>query len=682
MENSFDESGPAGLAFYGISQQPPDWDIYSTVRFSSECASMICCRSLLIIVLLLLTHVPAWADRQKDGADKEFVISLMARADALRLSETRYWQKLLHYRPRLLGTGVISQIDDPDFFLSPYGKISQRSELNATIEFLFSENPPKHPTAVDRCSFIARYHWLKDQLNFPETQSPLWSCDEFDKWYEAMDPGSLTFVFASSYMNNPTSMFGHTFLRVNKKNQGRSDRLMATTVDYVASVPAGSNPIGVATFGVLGWFKGYVSTIPYYMKVKSYSDIDSRDMWEYNLSLTEKQIKDMLMHVWEMRDIHSDYFYFTENCSYNILSLLELVDTGLEIPRKFQLRTTPMDVIQLLVNEPELVTSVTFRPSSRTWINRMRQRFSPNEDSLFRKVVRDSMVMGSPKWKALAPDQTGMILDVASEYFKHHRLKKQTGLEADSKRWQELVNARLNLNIDSQEVVIMPLTAPPEAGHKTLKVGVGAGSRNGEVFQQLMLRAGYHDLLDPDAGYPTDAQIEMVSARVRHYPKSEQVELDQFTLLNIVSLVPRDDLFPHPSWKVRVAYESMDKDNCRLCGSTIFNLGTGLADAGGWFFQREVYFAFLEVEADYGRAFAHDHRAGGGFTIGILADLSKSWKMMLTGSYLSYHFGDREDIARLSWQQRLIITEDTALRMDVRHQKNNTEAVFSYEMYY
>jgi hypothetical protein len=94
----------------------------------------------------------------------------------------------------------------------------------------------------------------------------------------------------------------------------------------------------------------------------------------------------------------------------------------------------------------------------------------------------------------------------------------------------------LKLNIDSQEVVIMPLTASPETGHKTLKVGAGAGSRNGKVFQHLMLRAGYHDLLDPDAGYPTDARIEMFSARVRHYPKSKQVELDQFTLLNIVSL--------------------------------------------------------------------------------------------------------------------------------------------------
>jgi hypothetical protein len=41
------------------------------------------------------------------------------------------------------------------------------------------------------------------------------------------------------------------------------------------------------------------------------------------------------------------------------------------------------------------------------------------------------MIMGSHKWKTLAPDRAGMILDVASEYFKHHRLKKQTELEAE-----------------------------------------------------------------------------------------------------------------------------------------------------------------------------------------------------------------------------------------------------------
>jgi hypothetical protein len=51
--------------------------------------------------------------------------------------------------------------------------------------------------------------------------------------------------------------------------------------------------------------------------------------------------------------------------------------------------------------------------------------------SLLQKVIHDSMIMGSHKWKTLAPDRAGMILDVASEYFKHHRFKKQTELEAE-----------------------------------------------------------------------------------------------------------------------------------------------------------------------------------------------------------------------------------------------------------
>ena len=640
-------------------------------------------RIVLTVVIVLLMPVPLRADSgQEGGVGEELVAQLIEQADSLQLSEKQTWQSLLHYRSRLLESGMVSQIDDPVFFLSPDGKTNPRSELNATITFLFSENSSGDPGPHDKCSFIARYHWLKRELAVPDVQGRVLSCPEFDKWYEAMDPESLTFIFASAYMNNPTSMFGHTFLRVDQKGQNESARLVATVVDYVAEVSGDSNPVGVALLGVFGGFKGYFSTMPYYMKVKTYSDIDSRDIWEYRLNLADTQVADVLRHVWELRGIYSDYFYFTENCSYNILSLLEFVYPGLRMPVKFQLRTTPMDVIRLLTEEPGIVKSVTFRPSGTTWIKRMRQTFSSGEDVLFRQVILDSSVMESGDWKALPPERAGVILEAASDYLKHHRLQKKAKLEKDSQRWRELLDARLDLGINSQTMDTRPLTEPPQAGHKTLKISAGYGSRNGEWFEELTLRAGYHDLLDPEPGYPPDAQIEMFSARLRHYQESNRVKLDQFVLLDIVSLVPLDNLFFHPSWKVRAAYESIATDDCRYCGTIVLNFGVGLAGAYKQFSQREVYFAFLEMDANDGRAFDDDYRVGGGISAGVLADLSDSWKVMIKGSYLAYPFGDLGEDVRLSCEQRLMITENTALRMNIKHRKNDDEAVLSFEMYY
>ncbi|MCK7512715.1 MAG: DUF4105 domain-containing protein [Desulfobacterales bacterium] len=63
--------------------------------------------------------------------------------------------------------------------------------------------------------------------------------------------------------------------------------------------------------------------LPYYAKLQEYSDVDHRDIWEYSLNLTEPEIRRMMLHIRELDAIASDYYFFDENCSYLLFSLLE-----------------------------------------------------------------------------------------------------------------------------------------------------------------------------------------------------------------------------------------------------------------------------------------------------------------------------------------------------------------------
>ena len=123
--------------------------------------------------------------------------------------------------------------------------------------------------------------------------------------------------FSSGVLNNPASMFGHTFLRIDQKGQTEQTRILAYTIDYAARVPPDVG-LEYGFKGIFGGYEGYFSTPPYYIKVQAYRDMENRDMWEYQLNLTPTQIDRLLMHAWELGNAYFDYFFFKENCSYHI----------------------------------------------------------------------------------------------------------------------------------------------------------------------------------------------------------------------------------------------------------------------------------------------------------------------------------------------------------------------------
>ena len=72
-------------------------------------------------------------------------------------------------------------------------------------------------------------------------------------------------------MNNPSSMFGHTLLRIDQKGQTEQTRLLAYAINYAANVTT-ENGLAYAALGVSGGFQGFFSIMPYYLKVKEYRD--------------------------------------------------------------------------------------------------------------------------------------------------------------------------------------------------------------------------------------------------------------------------------------------------------------------------------------------------------------------------------------------------------------------------
>jgi len=488
-------------------------------------------------------------------------------------------------------------------------------------------------------------------------------------------------IFASAFMNNPSSMFGHTFLRVDRKGQTEQTRLLDYTIHYAAQVTTESQ-IAFAVLGVFGGFKGYFSAIPYYIKVQEYRDLENRDIWEYRLNLSEVQITRLLMHAWELDNAYFDYFFFKENCSYHILSLLEVADPRLHLTDQFVAWTIPADTVRVITQQPGLVADIAYRPSRSTQIRRKRELLSLHEDRLFLRLIETPAVAEREPFASLLPDRQAFVLDLASDYLLHRLATDPEPSAATRDLQHSLLVTRSRLGTASPETTIAPFTQRPELGHKTSRVGLGSGWRQDEFFEELSVRAGYHDLLDPEIGYTPGAQIEVMSFNFRHYNRRDQTRLERFKLVDIVSLSPMDSLFKPPSWKISAGYDTVNRPDCRYCGNANLNGGIGAATETHWL-RHEMYFAFAELDANYSHAFEQNHRAGGGGTIGLLADLTERWKVLLSTTYLRYPVGEDSDDWRFSFQQRFTLQKDLALRLEFNHlDRHDNEAVLSVQLYF
>ena len=637
------------------------------------------CRLYIVLLLFTLLLSPPSPVDAGEPPENAYLVELINKGLHAKLASEREWHLLLHYRQNLFG-GHTSEQDDPGFFMSPDGKTDPQAELNATLKQFFSEDLVGRSKQPAQCAFIARYHWLRERLQFDDSRLPKMACERFDRWFNEFEAQSITLIFPSAFLNNPASMFGHTFLRIDQKGQTEQTRILAYTINYAAYVPPDAG-IAYPILGIFGGYSGYFSTYPYYLKVQEYRDIENRDIWEYRLNFSEYQVRRLLMHSWEFGNASFDYFFFKENCSYHLLALLDYADPTLHLTDEFLLWTVPADTVRLVASKPGLVSGIAYRPSRSNVIRRKRESLPASERELALRITQDLGELTSPAFVQLGLPKQAFLLDLASDYLRYRIETTDSPPPELKERNRAVLTARSQLRIPSEEFKVVPFAKQPELGHKTSRATVGAGWRNDDSFEEVSVRAGYHDLLDPEVGYTPDAQIEIASLTARHYNRADQTRIERATLANVLSLSPIDSVFHSPSWKINMGMNTIRFGDCQLCSNGVLNGGIGAAMESHWL-KREVVFAFAEAEANYSRAYEEDHRVGGGGTAGLLADLTDRWKLMASGTYLRYALGDKSDDFRWFVGQRYTLSQNWALRLEYNHRDHDNDVVFSMQAFF
>lgn len=600
------------------------------------------------------------------ASDPAYLEELAARSRQLRLAERPEWRKLLHYVPNLASPGVHSLVDSPQFFNAPGGKTDPQAELEATLASFYSDIEETVERQNPQCAFIARRAWLDAELGFDPRRLPKRECRRYEEWHAALNPQGLTLVFAAAYLNNPSSMYGHTLLRIDARDQDERTRLLAYALNFGANTDE-TNGLVFAVKGLLGGYIGAFSLLPYYLKVREYSDMENRDLWEYQLNLTPEELERVIMHAWEVRQAYFEYFFFDENCSYHLLRLIQVARPEMDLAGRFRWWAIPSDTVRAVADHPGLVAKAVYRPASATVIRQRLAGMSDEERRLTRDLSLRQLRATDARVSALPRERAAAVLETSHEYVNYRRATGKKDVADPGGLARELLVARSQVDVPGQVPAMAGSHQRPELGHGSSRAAFGAGRLAGRDFGELRLRPAYHDILDADEGYVRGAQIEFFSLALRDY-RDGPAQLESFTPVDIVSLSARDEFFQSWSWKIAAGWQrAFVRDGGRPLATTIEG-GAG----GAWsaLEKRALLYAFADGSTRLHSRLDHGYALGAGGRLGALLDLSPRWRVNAYARALRYFLGENDTSRALGLEQRFSLGRDVALRLDLTRNRD------------
>jgi hypothetical protein len=307
---------------------------------------------------------------------------------------------------------------------------------------------------------------------------------------------------------------------------------------------------------------------------------------------------------------------------------------------------------------------------------------TPKQEKVLYQLAKNLSVITREDYRNLSVEEKALILDAYLDYAQYRDMQKAKTTTVIDKTTRTILLERSRLDYqlnDPPEIV--QFSSPPELGHDSTRMKIGAGIYEKEPFTEISYRPAYHDLLADDTGYSKDSQLLFFDLSARYYHDTEKFKIDSFRLLDVISLTPYDPLFEKKSWKLSVAVDTIKDEECNLCNSFKLNYGIGLTYKPS-FFSPILFYSLIDFESELSSRLDEYYRAGGGGTAAILLDVSDHWRLQIAGDYLNFPLGHESDYYRISINQRYSIGRKLDLRANLSKLNDQEELMFAISYYF
>ena len=466
---------------------------------------MISKQTIRVIFLLIVSLYSLNASTQDEILDKALTKKLYSKTE---------WHALIGYDEKFM-------TEDKTFLLDP---VSPKEELIATIKSFFTpakeyENINSHPL----CRYPARRLFITHELDISNELFPKVECKDFDTYLKKAPADSIYLIYASEKVNNPSTMMGHSFIKIAGKNA------KGIFVEHAVSFHT-----VIDTFNILklGWenlvsgMRGIYTLQPYKNVLLGYTDKEDRNLWEYKLKLNDYRRKLIYYHLWELKNVHMKYYFTSYNCSTVIYYLLLLAKPKMQ--NDIKLWVTPLELVKMIYKY-NLVSKATLHPS-KEWLVKMYAEQVPFSTERSIKEIVDNN-----KYDEIAK------LDIYSlkllEAYLDFRFSKQQISKNEYLHLRKLIKKSKNykpLNIDLSNYKL-PYKTPPER-----QFGMGFAQMDHTAYAKFSFLGASHFLNDDNTEFMSESELKIGYLSLLVNTKS--IKLEEFTLYGMKSYIPFDIL--------------------------------------------------------------------------------------------------------------------------------------------
>lgn len=455
-------------------------------------------------------------------------VSLIEKSTELDLANHPVWKALLHFK------GQSPTIADPNFYLSKL-QPNLENELIESIK-VFSNTADKNEV----CLFPARFLWLKSKIDLPEFDFS--KCANLAEFVSRAPLNKVKLVFASENISQPSSMMGHVFFKISGTNHS------GIQVDHALSFFTdidGNNFIKLAFESLVTGKNGYYSLSPYNLVQNNYLFVENRNIWEYEIPLSEFERKLLHFHFYEMKNIRFNYFFHTYNCATLVFDTLAVVNENLSKDRSLWL--SPLDVVRS-ADGNHLTGETTFFPTSRWKIKALQNEFDiPSEEvrsiknQEFEKInCSDNSLKANPGCE-LAKSYNDYLLETE---------------EINTDAWRE--NGK-KLSVNKAKLDFTNYKKPVSTiSDSQLSLGYSSSSVASSYMSDSLF-IGYlpasHTLDDDNAQYLSESELKIFEMFLNYELKSKILSVKTLTLYSAVALNPVDSLIGGLSGVLRLGIE-------------------------------------------------------------------------------------------------------------------------------
>jgi hypothetical protein len=499
------------------------------------------------------------------------------------VARSQRWQALLYYEAN--GNLFKSRVTNERFFVDKkLGATDPAAELKAEVELLSREIPVdnNHP----QCLYPSRYRFLKDHF---QLQPPV-RCPQYQTWLQEYQPEDLVFVYASQYISNPASVFGHSFFLLTSRKQTKGFWL---TYNYAAAIPQKTSGFSYVWGGLTGWFTGDYSVMPLYNRLMQYASIENRDLWFYKIKLTAQELDFFLSHMWEL--VHAanfTYYFLNENCAAIMQRtfsaiLPDMHDSG------SHMYVEPIQVVKSLYRKGR-IKNVDFVPAEGELLAAHIDGLDSEEEQVFREAIAHPDADLS---KADAKSSEALV-----QYTAFQARKNGGQIQEKYKKLQRTAYIR-RADFSDPAFVFQKDEVMPNAPHlarDSFSFDAGGSQVNGQGVADLSFSLGVHDLLDPDAGFLRNSSIEFLDVKVS--ADAHGIWLRDLIFANLESFRSYHFFDPNAAWRIKASI----KENLLTRNETdqFFQLQT--AFGGGLDRKRDYFYTVLRVDFNLGQNLPQD----------------------------------------------------------------------------